>query len=59
MVVGDDAGHERAVFDVLFVAGDMNGVLAGLRWPVTDIARPVVLVLALDLRLRRPLDGKT
>lgn len=57
-VVGDDVRHEGAVLDVLLVAGHVDGVFAGLRRPVTDIARAVVLVLALDLGLRRPLDGE-
>lgn len=54
----DDVGHEGAVLDVLFITGHVDGVLPRLRWPVADIARAVVLVLALDLGLGRPLDGE-
>lgn len=59
VAVGDDVGHEGAVLDVLVVAGHVDGVFPGLGRPVADIARPVVLVLALDFSLGRPLDGKT
>lgn len=57
--VGDNQGHERAVFNVRAVAGDVDGVLSGLRGPVGHVARAVVLVLALYLGLGRSLDGKT
>lgn len=58
VAVRDDVGHEGAVLDVLFITGHVDGVLSRLRRPVADIARAVVLVLALDLGLRRPLDGE-
>lgn len=58
-VVWDDAGHEGAVLNVFVVTGHVDGVLARLRRPVADVARAVVLVLALDLGLGRPLDGET
>lgn len=52
-------GHERAVFNVSIVTGNVDCVFSGLRGPVTDIARAVVLVLTLDLGLGRSLNGKT
>lgn len=58
VAVRDDVGHEGAVLDVLFIAGHVDGVLSRLRRPVADIARAIVLVLALDLGLGRPLDGE-
>lgn len=58
VAVRDDVGHEGAVLDVLFITGDVDGVLPGLRRPVADIARAVVLVFALDFGLGRPLDGE-
>lgn len=58
-VVRDDAGHEGAELDVFVVTCDVDCVLPGLRRPVADVTRTVVLVLALDLGLGRPFDGKT
>lgn len=55
---GKDVRNEGAVFDVLIVTDDMHGVLAWLRGPVPHVARPVPLVVALDLGLRRALDGE-
>lgn len=51
VVVRDDVGHERAVFNVSVVAGNVDGVFPRLRGPVAHVARAVVLVLALDLGL--------
>lgn len=51
VVVRDDVGHEGAVFNVSAVAGNVDGVFPRLRGPVADVARAVVLVLALDLGL--------
>ena len=51
-----DVGHVRRPRYVGVVAQDVHGVLAGSRWPVRDVRRPVAVVLAVDLRLRRPLD---
>lgn len=51
MEIGQDVGHEGAVLNVVVVTGDVNGVLARLGRPVADVARAVVLVLALDLGL--------
>jgi len=58
VVVGRDASHEGAVLDVLLVAGHVHRVLARLRRPVADVARAVVLVLAVDFGLRGALDGE-
>lgn len=58
LVQRDDVGHERTELDVLVVTGDVDGVFAGLRGPVTHVTRPVVLVLKLDFSLRRSLNGK-
>ena len=55
---GEDVGHEGAVLDVLVVADHVDGVVAGLRGPVAHVARAVALVVALDLGLRRALDGE-
>lgn len=52
-------GHERAVFNVSVVTGNVDGVFSGLCGPVGDITRAVVLVLTLDLGLGRSLNGKT
>lgn len=57
--VGNDVGHEGTEVDVAFVAGHVDGILSRLRGPITDVTGAVVLVLALDLRLRRTLDRKT
>lgn len=58
-VVGDNQGHEGAVFNVLFIAGHVDGVLPGLSGPVADVAGAIVLVVALDGRLGRSLNGET
>ena len=56
---GEDVGHEGAVLDVLVVADDVHGVVAGLRGPVAHVAGAVAAVVAFDLGLGRPLDGET
>lgn len=59
VVIRDDQGHEGAVFDILFITGHMDGILARFCWPVTNVTWPIILVLALDFGLWRSLDGKT
>ena len=58
LVVGGDVSHEGAVLDVLVVTGDVHRVLSGLRGPVQHVTGAVVLVVALDLGLRRTFDGE-
>ena len=51
--LGQDLGHVGAVRDVLVVAEDVDGVLAGGRRHVIHLGRPVPVVLAVDLSLAK------
>ena len=55
---GEDVRHEGAVLDVLVVADDVHGVVAGLGGPVAHVAGAVSPVVAFDLGLGRALDGE-
>lgn len=57
-VIRDDVCHEWTVFNVLVITHDVDGVLSRLRWPILDVTRAIILVLTLDLRLGRALNGK-
>lgn len=43
--------HEGAVLDVFIVTDDMHGIIAGLGWPVMDIAGAITFIVTLDFRL--------
>lgn len=46
-----DVSNEGAVFDVLVVTDDVDGVVAGLSGPVVHVAGAVAFVVAFDLGL--------
>ena len=56
LLVGLHVGHERRELDVLVVAQHVDGVLAGLRRVVGDVAAAVLHVQALDAGLAGSLD---
>lgn len=54
-----DVSNEGAVFNVLVVANDVHGVVAGLGGPVVHVARAVAFVVAFNFSLRWAFNGKT
>ena len=54
-----DVGHVGRPWNVLFVAQNVNSILAGHGGPVGHISRAITVVLAVNLGLRWALNGET
>lgn len=53
-----NVGNERAVFDVLVVTNDMDGIVTGLSGPVAHVTGAIALIIAFNFSLRRAFDGE-
>lgn len=53
-----DVGNEGAVFDVLIVTNDMDGIVTGLSGPVAHITGAIALIIAFNFSLGWAFNGE-